>query len=166
MIAHTLFIILVAVVVCGLSNAFVPTFTTTRSTSLYMSHFSTVKTQLKDKSLLVSSLRDLNVNVKEYDTPQTVRGWRGETSQAEIVIEQENGQDIGFNFNGESYEMVADLEFWGQKVPMEVFLEKLNQRYSFNVIMESAAASGFTTETLVESKVDNTIKISMSRYDA
>jgi len=136
----------------------------TRKGGVMMSHFSTIKTQLKDKELLLSSLKDIGVEVNVAETTQPVRGYKGETVQAEIAIAQENGQDIGFRFNGEAYEMVADLQFWGQTVPVETFLEKLTQRYSVNTVLESAAMGGFTTEQFVENKVDGTVEIELSRY--
>ena len=47
---------------------------------------------------------------------------------------------------------------FGVKI-FQVFLENLNQRYSYNLIMESNTERGFTTEQIVENKVDDTIKI-------
>mmetsp|Transcript_48654 Transcript_48654/g.97878 ORF Transcript_48654/g.97878 Transcript_48654/m.97878 type:complete len:164 (-) Transcript_48654:202-693(-) len=128
------------------------------------SHFSTVATQLKDKDLLISALQDNGVEVVVAETTQAVRGYQGSTVQAEIVIPQSNGQDIGFSFNGDSFEMVADLQFWGQQLPVESFLEKLTQRYSVNAVLESAQTGGFSQDLFVENKQDGTIEIELSRY--
>ena len=59
-----------------------------------MSHFSQIKTQIRDLSSLQAALTDLGVSWKAG--PQPVRGYQGQTQTAEIVIEQENGYDIGF----------------------------------------------------------------------
>lgn len=72
--------------------------------------------------------------------------------------------DIGFRYNGQAYEMVADLDFWGQNVPVDAFLEKLTQRYSVNAVLDSAAAGGFSTDQFVENKQTGTIEIELSRY--
>lgn len=128
------------------------------------SHFSTIATQLKDKGLLISALNDNGVDVKVAETTQAVRGYQGSTVQAELVIPQSNGQDIGFSFNGETYEMVADLQYWGQTSPVEVFLEKLAQRYSVNAVLESAEQGGFTQDLFVENKQTGTVEIELSRY--
>jgi hypothetical protein len=137
----------------------------TRRSGISMSHFSTVQTQLKNKELLVKSLKDVNVNVivAEHET-MAVRGYQGETVQAEIAIQQDNGQDIGFRFNGQSYEMVADLQFWGQTMPVESFLEKVTQRYSVNAVLESAAEGGFSTNSFVTNQETGTVEIELSRY--
>lgn len=127
------------------------------------SHFTTIKTQLKDKELLISALQDTGIPVTVAATTQAVRGYQGQEAQAELVISQSNGQDIGFRFNGESYEMVADLQFWGQTVPVETFLEKVTQRYSVNAVLESAREGGFTTQ-FVENKQTATVEIELSRY--
>ena len=131
-----------------------------------MSHFSTVQTQLKNKDLLVKSLKDVNVNVIVADKTMPVRGYQGETVQAELAIQQENGQDIGFRFNGQTYEMVADLQFWGQTVPVETFLEKVTQRYSVNAVLESAQEGGFSTDSFVTNSQTGTVEIELSRYVA
>lgn len=133
------------------------------------SHFTTVKTQLKDKELLVSSLKDIGVDevrVAEPGELLQVRGWRGEISSAEIAIPQPNGQDIGFRFNPnrQSFEMVADLEFWDMKSNVEIFMSKLTQRYSVNAVLQSAAEGGYTTEEYVVDKVTDTIEIEIYRY--
>jgi hypothetical protein len=41
------------------------------------------------------------------------------------MIKQDNGYDFGFVNNGSTYELVADIAFWQQGVPVEVFIEKL-----------------------------------------
>jgi len=106
-----------------------------RRACISMSHFSCVKTELKDKELLLSSLQDIGVSVKVAEKELIpVKGYKGLTTDAEMAITQENGHDIGFRYNGQAYEMVADLDFWGQTVPVDAFLEKLTQRYSVNAV--------------------------------
>jgi hypothetical protein len=135
-----------------------------RNSGVSMSHFSTIKTQLKSKELLLTSLEDIGAKVKVADQfLLPVRGYNGQTVDAEVAIEQDNGQDIGFRFNGKTYEMVADLMFWGQSVPADRFLEKLTQRYSVNAVLESAAQGGYAVQ-YVENKIDNTVEIELSRY--
>ena len=138
----------------------------TRRSGITMSHFSTVQTQLKNKDLLVKSLKDVNANVIVAEETMPVRGYQGETVQAELAIQQENGQDIGFRFNGQTYEMVADLQFWGQTVPVETFLEKVTQRYSVNAVLESAQEGGFSTDSFVTNSQTGTVEIELSRYVA
>ena len=87
-----------------------------------MSHFSQIKTQIRDLTALQSALTDLEIQWKSG--PHAVRGYRGQTHMAEIVIEQENGYDIGFSYNNQSYELVADLQYWQQPLSVQGFLNR------------------------------------------
>lgn len=134
-----------------------------RNQIISSSHFSTVNTVIKEKDLLIKSLEDLNIKV--LDTPQIIKDYDGRKVQSHITIEQNNGQNIGFISNGKTYELVADLQFWDQTVPVEVFLERITQRYSLNCVLESAEEKGFNTEYLKVNQDTGTIEIELSRYD-
>ena len=86
-----------------------------------MSHFTTVKTELRDRQALVEALSDLG-HAPEVGALQ-VRGYRGQTVTAELAVCQGNGADIGFRLNPAtgSYELVTDLDLWSQAVPVERF---------------------------------------------
>ena len=58
-------------------------------------------------------------------------------------MQQANGKDFGFVFNGKEFELVADVQFWQQSLPVEVFLEKLTQKYTVNTILDEAQKEGF-----------------------
>lgn len=58
-----------------------------------MSHFSQIKTQIRNLTSLQSALSDLGMEWKSG--PCDVRGYRGDTQAAEVVIEQNNGYDVG-----------------------------------------------------------------------
>ena len=87
-----------------------------------MSHFSKIKTTLKDLTLLKKALTDLSVN---WDTEvKQIRGYKDQTDFANLVIKQNNNYDIGFTWNGFEYQLVADLQFWQQPWSVESFLDK------------------------------------------
>jgi hypothetical protein len=79
-----------------------------------MSHFTSITTKLTDKKILEKSLKELNVPISVANKGELleVRGHRGEKTQAEFMIKQENGYDFGFVNNGQTYELVADIAFW------------------------------------------------------
>ena len=79
-----------------------------------MSHFTSIVTKLTDKKTLEKSLKELNVplTVATNNELIEVRGHRGEETQAEFMIKQDNGYDFGFVHNGQTYELVADMQFW------------------------------------------------------
>jgi hypothetical protein len=78
-----------------------------------MSHFTNIKTQIKNKEMLEKTLVEMSVPVTVSDKNDiTVRGHNGEVTQAQFSIQQANGKDFGFVFNGKEFELVADVQFW------------------------------------------------------
>ena len=130
-----------------------------------MSHFSTVKTELRDRQALLEALTDLGHD--PADGEQQVRGYRGQTVPAELAIRQANGADIGFRRNpaSGSYELVTDLDLWNQQVPVERFLAQLSQRYALRTILAATAEEGFQVSERTE-QLDGTIELVVTRWDA
>jgi len=128
-----------------------------------MSHFSTVKTELRDRGSLLKALTDLGHAPSEGE--QTVRGYRGQTVRCDLAISSEEGGDIGFSRNTETgcYELVADLDLWRQPVPVERFLTRLTQRYALNAILASSAAEGFQVNEQTNHQ-DGSIELVVSRW--
>ncbi len=54
-----------------------------------MSHFSQIKTQIRNLTSLKAALSDLGIDWKSGS--KEVRGYQGQTRPAEITIEQDNG---------------------------------------------------------------------------
>ena len=126
-----------------------------------MSHFSKIKTTLKDLTLLKKALTDLSVN---WDTEvKQIRGYKDQTDFANLVISQNNNYDIGFSWNGFEYQLVADLQFWQQPWSVELFLDKVSQRYAYHSIVESTEKQGFKAieEVSVE---DSSIQLTLQRW--
>ena len=102
-----------------------------------MSHFSTVKTELRDRESLLAALRDLGQEPSSGEQP--VRGYRGQTVTADLCCPQSEGGDIGFRWNSaeQHYELVTDLDLWKQSVPVSVF-GSATQRYALQSIRAAA----------------------------
>jgi len=128
-----------------------------------MSHFSQIKTQLRNLSLLKSALTDLGLDWKSG--PCTVRGYQGLTHIAEVVIEQQNGYDIGFVWNGESHELVTDLQFWTQNSSVDRFVKQVTQRYAYRTILQETAQQGFNV-TEQQHQNDGSIRLVLQRWSA
>ena len=128
-----------------------------------MSHFSTIRTKLKNKPILQEALEILQYDVKQ-DQELKVTGAHGighETVEAELAI----GTDIGFRMNpmtGE-YELVADLETWNQPIPVERFMDKVNQQYARMTVHNTVKEMGFQVEEEWEME-DNTIELTVTRW--
>lgn len=97
-----------------------------------MSHFTKIKTKLYDRVTIEKSLSDLNI---EWESgAEKIRGYNNQEYPADIVIRQKNNYDIGFRWNNNEYELVADLMFWDQSYSIDKFLNQVHQRYAFNLI--------------------------------
>ncbi len=128
-----------------------------------MSHFTTIRTKLKNKPQLVEALELLQYDVKE-DQELRVTGSHGighETVEAEVAI----GTDIGFRMHpltGE-YELVADLETWNQPIPVERLIDKVTQQYARMSIHNTVKDMGFEVEEEWEMD-DNSIELTVTRW--
>lgn len=127
-----------------------------------MSHFSQVKTQIRSLEPLQKALTDLGVNWKSGDAP--MRGHEGTTTSAEVVIAQENGYDVGFQWNGAEYSLVADMQFWQQPWTVESFLRKVTQGYAIATVMSESNDQGFA---LSEQQVreDGSVRLVLQRWN-
>jgi hypothetical protein len=113
-----------------------------------MSHFTTIKTKLAEKELLLQALKDLGYT-PELDSKE-VRGFGGKKTPVEIRVPTGRmSYAIGFRKIGDCYEVVAD--WWGvRSVKQEDFLARLTQRYAYRATRRSLEAQGFT---IAEEKV-------------
>ncbi len=130
-----------------------------------MSHFSTVKTQLRKKEPLLQALHNLGYSPLEGD--QLVRGYRGQTVKAEMSVTMPEGADIGFcwNKNSNAYELVTDLDLWKQQIPVERFLAKLTQQYALNTVLSETAKEGFEVAEK-KNNIDGSIELVVTRWDS
>lgn len=130
-----------------------------------MSHFSTVRTELRDRQALIEALADLGHPPLEGSQP--VRGYRGQTVMADLKVPQAEGADIGFRWNeaNGSYELVTDLELWKQPVPVERFLARLSQRYALRTILTATAEEGFQVAEQTN-QLDGSIELVVTRWDS
>jgi hypothetical protein len=129
-----------------------------------MSHFTTVRTELRDRQALIDALGDLGH--PPLTGSQPVRGYRGQTVMADLAVPQKQGADIGFRWNGASgtYELVADLELWKQPIPVERFLANLTQRYALRTILTASAEEGFQVQEQTN-QLDGSIELVVTRWD-
>ena len=128
-----------------------------------MSHFSTIKTKLKNKPILQEALELLQYDVKQ-DQELKVTGAHGighETVEAQLAI----GTDIGFRLNEitGAYELVADLETWNQPIPVERLLDKVTQQYARMTVHNTVKKMGFQVEEEWEMD-DNSIELTVTAW--
>ncbi|QDZ41277.1 DUF1257 domain-containing protein [Euhalothece natronophila Z-M001] len=123
-----------------------------------MSHFSTIKIQIKNGDILQQILTELGYQV---ETNAQVRGYQGNRTNADYVIRQNNGYDLGFRNNQGNYELVAD--FWGASINEKEFLNQINQKYAHRTLMETVEEEGFDVEE-EEVLEDGTVKVVVGKW--
>jgi len=130
-----------------------------------MSHFSTVKTELRQMEPLVKALTDMGYSPLQGN--HSVRGYQGQTVMAELAIPVDAGGDLGFRWNSGagSYELVTDLDLWKQNIPVERFLAQLTQRYALNTVLAATRSEGFAVAEQTQT-VDGAIELVVTRWDA
>ncbi|MGJ3248264.1 MAG: DUF1257 domain-containing protein [Elainellaceae cyanobacterium] len=128
-----------------------------------MSHFSQIKTQIRNLNSLKSALTDSGITWKSGPTP--VRGYQNQTHMADIAIEQENGYDIGFSWNGQEYELIADLQFWKQPLSVEGFINRVTQGYAYHTVLNESMHQGFSVSEKQKND-DGSIRLVLQRWSA
>ncbi|HBB33024.1 MAG TPA: hypothetical protein DDZ80_06725 [Cyanobacteria bacterium UBA8803] len=123
-----------------------------------MSHFTTIKVQIKNGEVLYNCLQELGYQI---ECNSLVRGYQGDTTNAEYVIRQQNGYDLGFRCQGETYELVAD--FWGAGINQQQFVNAINQKYAHKMLMHSVQEQGFNVEE-EEVLQDGTVRVVVARW--
>jgi len=123
-----------------------------------MSHFTTIKVEIKNGEILEQTLQDLGFVVEQQTM---VRGYRGNTIQADYVIRQDHGYDLGFRKQGETYELVAD--FWGAAIDPIDFTNLVSQKYAHKALLATVTSQGFAIESQ-ETLADGTVRVLVGRW--
>lgn len=102
-----------------------------------MSHFTHMKTRFQNLFYLEKALNRLNISHKQEVINDS------KSSTINLVIPQSNNYDIKFCYNGQEYELVADLSYWEQAYPAESFIDKIAQQYAGEVVISESQKIGF-----------------------
>ena len=125
-----------------------------------MSHFSTIKTKIKEKPYLIKALQLLQYDVQEDQELVNPIDHQHEKVKVDVSI----GNDIGFRLNKDGvYELVADIQTWKDPVPPRRFVEKVTQQYAKATILDTIEERGFTIEK-ESTTIDNTIELVATRW--
>ena len=129
-----------------------------------MSHFSTIKTKIKEKPILLEALQLLGHDVKENQELVITNPDHAEDHpvvHAEVTI----SNDIGFRWNEEtqSYDLYSDHATWNLNVPAPRFVDKVNQQYARMLLHGTVKEEGF--EIAEEWEMDNnSIELTVTRW--
>ncbi|MCD6292924.1 MAG: DUF1257 domain-containing protein [Deltaproteobacteria bacterium] len=123
-----------------------------------MSHFTKIKSKITDKVFLKKAISDMELEYQEGKLK--AKGWLWKKEKADIIIPTKSGYDIGFRFNGETYDVVADWDSI-QDVDQTTFMNTLNQRYAYNVVKDTLVQQGFRLSS--EESKSGSINMTLSR---
>tara|TARA_B100000424_G_scaffold100816_1_gene75670 strand:+ start:88 stop:480 length:393 start_codon:yes stop_codon:yes gene_type:complete len=129
-----------------------------------MSHFSTIKTQLKKAEPLIKALNNLGYIINQEE--KFVKGFRGQFTAVDISMNLPGDTKVGFkwNNNSNSYELVTDLDLWNFEIPVERFISKVTQMYAYQTIISKTKEDGYQ---IVEQKnqKDGSIELVLTKWD-
>ena len=123
-----------------------------------MSHFSKITTTIKDRDLLVKSLQVLGHEVQENHLLINPEDHDHTQWNVEVAISDE----IGFKWNGNEYELVAELDAWDLDVPVQRFIDKLTQQYAEQTVLAKIEEQGFVVEQ--RNTTDGTVELVVGRW--
>jgi hypothetical protein len=132
-----------------------------------VSHFSRVKTRIKNREILIQCLQEMGYTVQHGGS---LKGYRGERL-VDLAIQLEKGYGVGFALNAEgSYDIVAD--WWGVKdgrkhrliTDLEKKVCQIQQEYALKTVLEQTHQQGYS---VVDKQVekDGRIRIVLRRWE-
>ena len=129
-----------------------------------MSHFSKIKTQLKEAEPLINALNNLGYIINKEE--KFVKGYRGKFTAVDISMNLPGDTKVGFkwNTNSNAYELVTDLDLWKFELPVERFISKVTQMYAYQTIISKTKEDGYQ---IVEqkNKNDGSIELVLTKWD-
>ena len=129
-----------------------------------MSHFSTIKTQIKEAEPLIKALDNLGFTINQEE--KFVKGYRGKFTTVDISINIPGDTKVGFKWdhNSNTYELVTDLDLWKFEIPVERFISKVTQMYAYQTIISKTKEDGYQ---IVEqkNKNDGSIELVLTKWD-
>ena len=136
-----------------------------------MSHFSTIKTKIKDRDALLEALERVGerpnvpfqgTKVVELVIVNPDHAEDHPTMEVDVSI----GVDVGFKLNESTgtYELIADRQTWDKDIPIERFMEKVTQQYARMMLHREVEERGFKIEEEWEMD-NNSIELTVSRWN-
>jgi hypothetical protein len=111
-----------------------------------MSHLSLITTKIKNFKILKKSLNDLNLNWITDTKENVLNNTEFDISNIDLIVFDKNNNFLfGFNWNINEYNLVTDLSLWNASCSIDKVVQKLNQQYAINVILEETLKHKFQT---------------------
>ena len=128
-----------------------------------MSHFSTIKTQLRESEPLIKALNNLGYIINQEE--KFVKGYRGKFTAVDISMNLPKDTKVGFKWDNtsNSYELVTDLDMWKFELPVERFISKVTQMYAYETIISKTKEDGYQIVEQ-ENKNDGSIELGLTKW--
>ena len=129
-----------------------------------MSHFTTIKTKIKERPYLIEALEIMGHDVQENQALVISNPSHAEDHpvvHAEVAI----SNDIGFRYNEETqaYDLYSDHDTWTLDVPAPRFVDKVTQQYARMTIYSTVKEMGFQVQEEWEMD-DNSLEITVNTW--
>nr|QCI05290.1 hypothetical protein [Compsothamnion thuyoides] len=122
-----------------------------------MSHFSKILTCISNLEILKKTINDLGFKYK-------VDKYNLRKNKLDIYdFSIEDKLLFSFEFDQDKYVLIADLQLWSLNIDFNSFLEKLNQYYSYNIVLNQSQVKGFN-KTFEKVMDDGSIKLVMEKW--
>ena len=129
-----------------------------------MSHFTCIKTQIKDRPQLIEALEMMGHDVQENQALVISNPDHAEDHHV-VLAQVAITNDIGFRWNEEAqtYDLYSDHDTWSLDVPAERFVDKVTQQYARMTIHNTLKEEGFEVQEEWEMD-DNSIELTVTRW--
>jgi len=108
-----------------------------------MSHFTHIETRFQNLFYLEKALNKLDIAHTRQKKITKIDGSKSHDIDINLRINQSNGYDIEFCWNGQEYELVADTSFWEQRDSISGFINNIAKQYAGEVIIGESQKTGF-----------------------
>jgi Protein of unknown function (DUF1257) len=126
-----------------------------------VSHLRSMKTSFQKLIYLEKALTKLNIiYTRRYVEEEHTQA----EAQINLIIPQSNQYDLEFAWNKNSYELVVDLSFWAQPYPIEIFLEKVTQKYVMENLVGKSQNLGFQVINC-QKKLEEVTELILERWN-
>jgi len=131
-----------------------------------VSHFTKVATKINDLVALRKALDQLGWKYKYSEQGVEVRGWRGQTTKAEIAVDM-GKYDVGVVKQADgTYALEAD--WWGVETTRglkeEEVVKELNAKYAYQRVVAAVEEQGYTIDQNAV-QADGTVKLTVSKWE-
>ena len=130
-----------------------------------MSHFTKVATKVNDLVALRKALDQLGWKYKYSEQGVEVRGWRGQTSKAEIAIDM-GKYDVGV-VKQEDGTYALEADWWGVETTKglkeEEVVKEVNAKYAYQRVLAAVEEQGYSIDQNAV-QADGSVKLTVSKW--